>query len=103
MTKKNKITIRLDDVIFEAIEDRAFQCKCTPTKFTEQLIIKTIRKDKKTAENCLLEISINAAAAVQELAREILSESPEEYNRYNQAVLNRTKRGLHKFEKLINE
>lgn len=103
MSPKNKITVRLDDVIFEAILDQAFQCKCTPTKFTEQLIVKTIQKKKDTAENCLLEISINAAAAIQELAREILSESPDEYYRYNQAVLNRTKRGLRKFKKLIDE
>ena len=102
MNKKHKITVRLDDAIYDAIVARSFQVKCTPTKFTEQLIVKTIRQDKITADKCLLEVSINAAAAIQELAREIL-EHPDEYSRYNQAVINRTKKGLHKFGKLINE
>ena len=99
---KSKITLRLPNHVFWELKERAQKNNCTPTKMAEQIIIQAIRSEGKTIEDCLLEVSANSAAAVQELARIILADSPSEFERYQQSVVNRTKAALDKFHKQIN-
>ena len=100
---KNKITLRLPADAFQFLNSRAVACDCSPTKMAEQIIIQALKPGRKTIEDCLLEVSANSGAATLELARIILSESPDEYQQYQKTVLARTEAGILKFKRQINE
>jgi len=99
---KNKITLRLSDDDFWLLKKMAAECNCSTTKMAEEMLSMALMPKGKTIEDCLLEVSVNSAAAVQELARIILADSPSEFERYQQSVVNRTKAALDKFHKQIN-
>ena len=100
--KKNKITVRVSDDVFLFLKNTAIASGLSTTKVAEQIIDKAAKTDRKTVEDCLLEVSTNSAAAIQELARIILADN-ERYNQYQQAVFDRTKKGLQKFQNQIND
>lgn len=100
---KHKITLRLPPAIYHVLQRRAVDWDCTPTRAAEQILAQALRPGRRTVEDCLLEVSTNSAAAVLELARIILSESPDEYRRYQQTVIARTEAGIAKYQRQINE
>jgi hypothetical protein len=99
---KNKITLRVSDEVFWRLKKEAEECNCTATKKAEQILGHALGPAQKTTEDCIMEVATNSAAAVQELARIILAESPDEYQRYQQSVTSRTSAGLQKFRKQIS-
>ena len=100
---KNKITLRLPSAIYQALQRQAVDCDCTATKAAEQILIQSLKPGRRTTEDCLLEVSTNSAAAVLELARIILADTPDEYRRYQKMVMSRTEAGIAKYQGQINE
>ena len=98
--KKNKITVRLDDDVFLFLQTRAIATNQSTTKVAEQIITTAAKIDSKTVDNCLLEITVNSAAATLELARIIMPDTGQ-YDQYQQVVLERTKRALKKYKNQI--
>jgi len=80
---------RLNHTIIPAID-----WDCTPTRAAEQILTQALKPWRRTVEDCLLEVSTNSAAAVLELARIILADTPDEYRRYQQTFIARTEAGI---------
>ena len=97
---KKKITIRLSDEVYLFLCRSAKRRNCSVTKMAENLIIQTAKRPGRDIEDCTLEVAVNSAAAIQELARLIMSDH-DGYEQYRQAVIERTRSGLAKYRKQI--
>jgi len=97
---KKKITIRVSDEVSLFLSRQAKLQQCSVTKVAEKLVTDAAKRPGRDPVDCALEVGVNAAAAVQELARMIITDQ-DGYEQYRQAVVERTRSGLIKYRKQI--